>query len=178
MDKSHVVRWSGPLAILGGALWALAIAAVSAKFGDSSQWLSLGDTGVVAFAAALAITGAMATLIPREDLMSTNAAVSATAFSGLGALLFLGGVLTDAWYVVAGGVYALMVATLIAGTAMLVRCGSIEWSAWLLVIASALMFLMNSENWQMWLGVPFGIAWMAFGYRLWMSSGRRMLPAH
>lgn len=177
VNVSTLARWGGPLAMLGGLLWAIAIAAVAVKPGDSSQWWNFEDASPVALVAALAITGALAALISRESLLSPGAATTATAFGGLSALLFLGGILTGAWYVTAGGVYALMVATLVAGVAMLSRRGAGEWIAWLLAIAALAMFPMNSENWQMWLGVPFGLAWMAAGYALWMRASDRIMPA-
>lgn len=177
VNASTVKRLGGPIATLGGLLWTVALLAVAGRVGDSSEWLTLDDVGVLLLAASVAIVVAAATLISNESVISPGWAIGGTLFAALSALCYLGGLLTGAWWLTGGANYALLIGSVLIGMGLMARRRVPCWSAMFLIVASLAMFPLNEDNWQAWLGVPFGLAWIVAGVALWTRAGDRMMPA-
>ncbi len=171
VTTTNLVRYSGPLAILGGLLWAgaMAIVALSTNGIDSIEPVFL--------IASVAIAGCLIAIAAQGGFATPKLALSGALFGGFGAVCFLLGVLTGAWWFIIAGVYGLLVGSCLSGLGMLNLQRVQRWSPGALIASSGLMFMMNDTNQLVWFGVPFGIAWIALGYVLSTQSHDRMMLA-
>jgi hypothetical protein len=77
--------------------------------------------------------------------------------------------------VIPGGL-ALIVGMLLLGIAVLRAAPLPRWVGALLIIGTLAMIGYNDQNARALMAIPFGIAWLAVGYMLWV--GRRTSPAN
>jgi hypothetical protein len=73
-------------------------------------------------------------------------------------------------YFVIPGVLALVAGFVLLGIAVLLARVLPRWAAALLVVGSMAMLGFNDQNAQALLAIPFGIAWAAVGYVLWLGE--------
>jgi hypothetical protein len=193
MSFERIKRWSGPLLMLGGALW-IAWAAVHALqpmgcVGDEcllpGRSMREGSTlGILLlFVAVLALAAGVWGLVRRAHEMgrfprlgNIGLIISATGvgllvIAGLTQALFYNG---DFWampYFVLPAVLALVVGFVLLGLAIL-RSGVLpHWAAALLIVGTVAMLGMNEQNTQVLMAIPFGAAWAVIGYVLWAGRG-------
>lgn len=155
--------------MIGGLLWIIGWSIHGAGVTDNTEGIGL-------FALA-AITGSLLTIATDPTLPGERLRVANVLLSVFGVVLLIGGLLTGLWWLAVGGIFAAVVATLLVGLRMLLSAWIQPAYAWGLIVASLAIFVSNTENWQIWLTVPFGIAWVAAGYALWTRSTIRMTLA-
>jgi hypothetical protein len=171
VTTTNLVRYSGPLAIVGGALWAGGMTFMAIAMDGLDSVVPILLIAAVAFAScliAIAVQGGYAT----PKLGFTGA-----LFGGLASIIFLGGLFTAAWWLFALGLYALIVGSALTGLGMLSLQQVSRRSSGALIVASAMLVMMNDTNLQAWLAVPFGFAWIAVGYVLSTRSNDSMMLA-
>lgn len=192
MSASRVVQWSGPLLMLGGALWA-AWAIVHAlqpmgcvadecdlpgrsmregsPLGSALQiaavlTLVAGVFGLVRHARALGRFGR----IGRVGLVVSGTGVVTVIIASLVQGIFFN---NDFWampYLVIPAALALVIGCVLLGVAIL-RSGVLpRWAAALVIIGALVLLGMNEQNTQVLLAIPFGIAWVVVGYVLWKGE--------
>lgn len=169
MTPSTVARYGGPLGMIGGLLWIIGWSIAGAGVTDNTEGIGL-------FALA-AITGSLLTIATDPTLPGERLRVSSMLLSVLGVVLLVGGMLTGLWWLMVGGMFCGVAATLLVGLSMLLAAWMPPVYAWGLIVASLMIVVSNTENWQIWLTVPFGVAWVAAGYALWSRSTIRMTLA-
>lgn len=195
MSSGRIIRWSGPLLMLGGALW-IAWATVHALqpmgcVGDEcvlpDRSMREGSTlGIVLLiAAVLALAAGVWGLVRRARAMGrfpklgdVGLIISATGIgllviAGLTQALFYSG---DFWgmpYFVLPAVLALVVGFVLLGLAIL-RSGVLpRWAAALLIVGTLAMLGMNEQNTQVLMAIPFGAAWTVIGSVLWAARSEQ-----
>ena len=192
MSASRVVQWSGPLLMLGGALWAAwaivqalqpmgCVADECALPGRSMREgsplgsalliaavlaLAAGVFGLVRHARALGRFGR----IGRVGLAASGTGVVTVIIASLVQSIFFN---NDFWampYFVIPAALALVIGCVLLGVAIL-RSGVLpRWAAALVIIGALALLGMNEQNTQVLLAIPFGIAWVAVGYVLWKGE--------
>ena len=192
MASSRVIPWSGPLLMLGGALWiAWAIVHALQPMGCVADECSLPGRSMrqgsalgsaLLIAAVLALAVGVWGLVRRArarggfgrlgsiGLIASAAGVGTVVIAGLVQAVFYHG---DFWampYFVIPAALALVVGFVLLGVAIM-RSGVLpRWVAALLIIATLAMLGMNEQNTWILLAIPFGISWVVIGYVL--RSGR------
>ena len=189
MASNRVVRWSGPLLVLGGALW-VAWARVHALptmgcVGDECdlsgrsmrEGSPLGSALLIAAVLVLAagVVGLVSRVraagrlgrIGRVGLIASAAGLVTVVVAGLiQAVLFAG----DFWampYFVIPAALALVIGFVLLGVAIL-RSGVLpRWSTALLIAGTLALLGMNEQTTQVLLAIPFGVAWAVLGAVLW-----------
>lgn len=192
MSSRRVVQWSGPLLMLGGALWVAwvivhalqplgCVADECALPGRSMREgsplgsvltvaavlaLAAGVFGLVRHARALGRFGGIGSV----GLVASGAGVVTVTIASLVQSLFFN---DDFWampYVVIPAALALVIGCVLLGVAIL-RSGLLpRWAAALLIIGTLALLGMNEQNGQVLLAIPFGLAWMVVGYVLWKAD--------
>ncbi len=194
MSASRVVQWSGPLLMLGGALWvAWAIVHALQPMGcvadecdlpgrsmrqgsplgsaltiASVLALAAGIFGLVRHARALGRFGRIGSV----GLVASGTGVVTVTIASLVQSIFFN---NDFWampYFVIPAALALVIGCVLLGVAIL-RSGVLpRWAAALLIIGTLALLGMNEQNTQVLLAIPFGVAWVAVGYVLWKGDQR------
>ncbi len=192
MSSSRIVQWSGPLLMLGGALW-VAWAIVHALqpvgcVGDECdlpgrsmrEGSPLGSALLIAAVLVLAmgVFGLLSHVrsvgrfgrIGKVGLIASTAGVATVVIASLVQGIFYNG---DFWampyFVIPAGL-ALVVGFVLVGAAIL-RSGVLpRWVAALLIIGTLAMLGMNEQDTRVLMAIPFGVSWAVIGYVL--SSGR------
>lgn len=160
MTTSRLTQYGGSLALLGGLLWAAATVAVAADVASFDGMITL------VLLATVGIAACMVALALRPVMVSPRLSVAAAILGALGVANLVAGILTGGWWFAAGGVYSLLLGTVLLGLGMLNAARLPVWIALALVAAALLMIPTNAENWQMWLFAPFGLVWLTAGYML------------
>ncbi len=189
MASNRVVQSSGPLLMLGGALW-VAWTSVHALqpmgcVGDECdlpgrsmrEGSLLGSALLIAAVLVLAagVVGLVSRVraagrlgrIGRVGLIASAVGLVTVVVAGLiQAILFDG----DFWampYFVIPAVLALVIGFVLLGVAIL-RSGVLpRWSAALLIAGTLALLGMNEQTTQVLLAIPFGVAWVVIGAVLW-----------
>ena len=199
MSLAALARWSGPAAMLGGALWIASTiltalqpeGCIAAECELPGRSMREGTAlGAVTFLAALLlIVVGVAGLVHRArtagrfgragrvGLVLAGAGVAVIVLSSvIQAVVYGGDFPLMPLFVIPGGLAAI-VGMLLVGIAVL-RAGVVpRWVAALLIVGVLAMLGVNDQNARVLLAVPFGIAWLAVGYELWSGTGERRAPA-
>ncbi len=188
MSASRVVQWSGPLLMLGGALWAAwAIVHALQPMGCVADECDLPGrsmregsplSSALLIAAVLALAAGVFGLvrharalgrfgrIGRVGLAASGTGVVTVIIASLVQSIFFN---NDFWampYFVIPAALALVIGCVLLGVAIL-RSGVLpRWAAALVIIGALALLGMNEQNAQVLLAIPFGIAWVAVGYVL------------
>ncbi len=193
MSSRGVVQWSGPLLMLGGALWAAwAIVHAFQPIGCVGDECSLPGRSTregSPLGHALLIAAVLALVVGVVGLVSHARALGRFGrIGGVGLVAGGAGIVTlimaslvqaiffnnDFWampYFVIPAVLALVIGCVLLGVAIL-RSGVLpRWAAALLIIGTLALLGMNEENTQVLLAIPFGVAWAMIGYVLWSQHG-------
>ncbi len=188
MSASRVVQWSGPLLMLGGALWAAwAIVHALQPMGCVADECDLPGRSLregsplgsaLQIAAVLALVAGVFGLvrhvralgrfgrIGRVGLVVSGTGVVTVIIASLVQSIFFN---NDFWampYFVIPAALALVIGCVLLGVAIL-RSGVLpRWAAALVIIGALALLGMNEQNTQVLLAIPFGVAWVAVGYVL------------
>jgi len=165
MSPSTVARYGGPLAAIGGLIWIIGWTIDGSGIADNNSIIGLFSLA--------AITGSLLTVAPDPSLPGQGLRLASVLMSVFGTILLVGGVLTGLWWLEVGGLFAAVVATLLMGVSMLLSGWIQPAYAWGLIVGALTIFAFNTENWQIWFTIPFGVAWVAAGYALWTRSTTR-----
>ncbi len=198
MSSSRVIRWSGPLLMLGGALWvAWAIVHALQPMGCVGDECDLPGRSMregsplgsgLQIAAVLALAAGVWGLVRRARAMagfgrlgsagliaSAAGVVTVVIASLVQAIVYNG----DFWampYFVIPAALALVAGFVLLGVALL-RSGVLpRWVAALLIIATLAMLGMNEQNTWVLMAIPFGVTWAVIGYVLRSGRGERRAP--
>lgn len=187
MDFERFTRGAGAAAVLGGVLWVFSTiihalrpvgcVAEGCAFRPMRQSSALEGVTTLAALLLFAVAGtALVMLVRREGrfgklgrtgmlLAAVGGAVLVTA--GLvQALLFDGDFLLMPYFVIPG-IAALIIGVLLLAWSVL-RSGVLpRWAAASLLVGALAMVGFNEQTHAAWLGIPFGLAWIAVGYALW-----------
>ena len=195
MASSRIIPWSGPLLMLGGALWiAWAIVHALQPLGCVADECSLPGRSmregsalgsVLLIAAVLALAVGVWDLVSRArtmggfgrlgsaGLIASAAGVVTIVIAGLVQGIFYNG---DFWampYFVIPAALALVAGFVLLGVTIM-RSGVLpRWVAALLIIATLVMLGMNEQNTWVLMAIPFGVTWAVIGYVLWSGRGER-----
>ncbi|HUG14659.1 MAG TPA: hypothetical protein VMM78_06530 [Thermomicrobiales bacterium] len=154
MTHSNASRLRGPLGVLGGLFWAVAWTATAA---------GVENVTFIGLLCLACLTGCLVSIATDSSLPGEGTRVASALFGALGVVLVLGALMTGLWWLAVGGIFSVVVATILIGFSMLLS----GWGTPVVgggLLASALaVFVSNSENWQIWLAVPMGLAWVVAG---------------
>ena len=192
MSASRVVQWSGPLLMLGGALWvAWVIVHALQPLGCVADECDLPGRSMregsplgsaLTIAAVLALAAGVFGLVRHARALGRFGRIGSVGLvvSGTGVVTVILASLVqslffndDFWampYLVIPAALALVIGCVLLGVAIL-RSGLLpRWAAALLIIGALAMLGMNEQNTQVLLAIPFGVAWVAVGYVLWRGN--------
>lgn len=189
MESDRFVRWAGAAGMLGGALWSIStvmhalrpLGCVAEECSRRPMRQSSIVEGVLNLAALLlfAVTAAALILLVRRagrfgklgkaGTILALAGIATLIVSGLvQALAFDGDFLLMPYFVIPG-IAALVIGLLLLAAAVL-RSGVLpRWAAVALFIGALAMLGFNEQTHRAWLALPFGLAWIAVGYALWVQ---------
>jgi hypothetical protein len=178
MTVSGFIRWSGLASLVGGALW-VAVFAVHA-WGLSSgpaegpppvSFVGLGLPGLLA----VLLIGSGFVGLDRPSWRRNGGGYGRLGRIGFDLVLlavFVLFVSSSSRNIGLIGAFLLMVGSVMVGVAAL-RTGLLpRWGATALVVGSLAFVLFNDEGARVWLAVPYGAAWMAVGYLMWVGGDR------
>jgi hypothetical protein len=171
MTPATVSRVGGPLAVIGGLFWASFWSVEGSGTDTENGFVVLILISLVAMAGCL-VTVAADSSLPGERLRFTSA-----LFGVIGIVLVLVGVMTGVWWFHAGALMSAVTATILVGFSLLLSDWMPRLIGWSMITASVLVVFSNTENWQIWLCLPFGVAWIVLGYALWSRATIRMTLA-
>lgn len=186
--SSVLIRWGGPAAALGGALW-IAGAVITAlkpegcigdecylpgrsmrEVGAQDAGLSIAGVLLIALGAAAVVARARASgrlgALGRVGVIVGLAGVAVLLIAALVQALFYGGDFPYMPLFVLPGGLALVLGFLLLGIAVLRARVLARWAGVALVIGTLAMLGFNDQNAQALLAIPFGIAWVAIGFAL------------
>jgi hypothetical protein len=169
MSPATVARYGGPLGMIGGLLWIAGWTVVGSGASDNVSFIGLFSLA--------AITGSLLTIATDPTLPGERLRLAGALVSVLGIVFLIGGLMTGLWWLEVAAIFCAVTATLLVGMSMLLAAWLPPVYGWGLIVASLMIFVSNTENWQVWLTVPFGVAWIAVGYALWTRSTIRMTLA-
>ena len=190
---SDLIRWGGPAAIMGGALWIAGAVITALKpegcIGDEcylpgrsmregsalDAGLSIAGVLLIALGAAAVVSRARASgrlgAWGSVGLIVGLAGVAVLLIAALVQALFYGGDFPYMPLFVLPGGLALVLGFLLLGIAVLRARVLARWAGVLLVIGALAMLGFNDQNAQALLAIPFGIAWVAIGFALRSERG-------
>ena len=90
--------------------------------------------------------------------------------AGLGILVIV--VSGASWPIGMVAAWILMAGSLMVGAAALVSGTLPRWGALALVAGSAAFFFFDTHPARAWFALPYGAAWVAVGYLLWLRGAR------
>ncbi len=177
IDMAQWVRWSGTLAILGGLLWSWGVLVGASRplgIPDGPYRDLEGITWVwwVALVGmALGAAGLYTRLRGRGGRLGwVGLALVIGSLVSFPVYSLASRVWDVAWWIAVMGIFALIFATVCLGIAAWQARVLTLSLAWALVLAGLLMLVFNTEDHRIWLGLPFGLAWVAVGYQLWREA--------
>src|SRR5918997_742558 len=159
MDASRFVRWSGLAAVVGGGLWVVVFAILAARSpaeGSDEFYVSLHGLGVASLLSVLLVTVGLVGLDMHMPSDWGGPGYGNLGRAGYGAalvgllMLLLGGA---SWGFDMLGIFALIVGSL------------------------SLLVFVATQGSSAWLGVPYGAAWVAVGYLLYLGRSGRFRSA-
>jgi hypothetical protein len=176
MSTSRFGRWSGLGAVVGGALWVIVFAihaARSSAEGWDEFYLSLSGLGVAGLLSVLLVAAGFVGLdmhMPSDwggpGYGNLGKAGYGVALVGI-LMLILSGALGSFDML---GIFVLMVGSLLGGVATLIRRALPSWGAIALIVGSlSLLVFVATDGLIVWLGVPYGAAWIAVGCLLFLG---------
>jgi hypothetical protein len=190
MDSGRFIRWTGAAAEVGGVLWIVAtvihalrpIGCVAEECAVRPMRESSVLEGVLTLVAFLLFAVAAAALVVlvhragRFGKLGKGGAVLALVgvfdlvlASLVQALVFDGDFLLMPYFVIPG-VAALILGFVLLGVTVL-RSGVLpRWAAVSLLLGTGAMVGFNEQTNAAWLAIPFGLAWVAVGYALWVKE--------
>ena len=183
MATSRFVRFSGLAAVVGGVLWVIVFAIhasrSSAEFSDAF-YVSLHGLGVAGLLSVLLLAVGFVGLDMHMTSPWGGAGYGNLGRAGYGVALI--GLLTmilsgASWGFDLLGVFILMVGSLLVGVATLQRRVLPRWGATALIVGSLLLLLFAPGDLRAWLGVPYGAAWIAVGYLLFLGRSGQFQAA-
>ena len=186
----NLIRWSGLAAILGGVLWIADAIQTGLQprgcIGDECAFRSMREGGpldpFLFFLAMLLLTVGMAGLVIHTrnatrfgrlgwiGLVAGVIGFAVLLISGLTQAVFFGGDFPLMPFFVIPGGLVLLVGFLLLGITILRARVLPLWVAVLFVVGTLAMFGFNDQNAQVFMAIPFGIAWVAVGYVLWSGK--------
>ena len=195
MSAARLIHWSGPAAMLGGALWTAGAIITALKPegcigaecdlpGRSMREGGAVDAIVFIAGVLLIALGAAAVVVRargagrlgtlgRVGLLVGIAGAALLLIAGLVQAIFFGGDFPYMPLFVLPGGLALVVGFLLLGIAILRARVLPRWAGALLVIGALAMLGFNDQNARALLAIPFGIAWIAIGHALGSVEGER-----
>jgi hypothetical protein len=187
----NLIRWSGLAAILGGLLWIAGAIQTGFKprgcMGDECAFMPLRESGpidiVLLYVAMLLLAVGVAGLVVHTrnagrfgrlgwiGLVASVVGVAVVIISDLVGAVFFGGddIPLRPFFVIPAGL-VLLVGILLLGITILRARVLPLWVAVLFVVGTLAMLGVNDQNAQVFLAIPFGIAWVAVGYVLWWGK--------
>jgi hypothetical protein len=184
MATSRFGRWSGLAAVVGGALWVIVFAihaARSSAEGWDEFYVSLSGLGVAGLLSVLLVAVGFVGLdmhMPSDwggpGYGNLGRAGYVVALVGI-LMLILSDALGSFDML---GIFVLMVGSLLVGVAALTRRVLPRWGAIALIVGSlSLLVFLVTQGLIVWLGVPYGAAWIAVGYLLFLGRSGQFQTA-
>lgn len=191
MSSQNLIRWSGLAAILGGGLWMAGVVLIASRprgcIGAECAFRPMREGGPLDAAlfllAVLFLGVGVAGLVIRArkagrfgqvgmiGLVAGAVGVAVLIISNLVQAVFFGGDFPLMPYFVIPGGLAMVAGFLLVGLAILRARVLPRWAAGLLIAGALAMLGVNDQNAQVLLAIPFGVAWVAVGYALWLGLG-------
>ncbi len=191
MSSQNLIRGSGMTSILGGVLWIAGAVLTASKprgcIGDECAFRPMREGGpldaTLFLLAVLFLAVGVAGLVIRAQkagrfgrlgwigLVASVVGVAVLIISSLIQAVFFSGDFPLMPYVVIPGGLALVAGFLLLGLAILRARVLPRWAAVLLIVGAMAMLGFNDQNAQVLLAIPFGVAWVAMGYALWLGLG-------
>jgi hypothetical protein len=190
MDSGRFIRWAGAAAEVGGVLWIVASVIHALRpmgcVAEECAVRPMRESGVlegvltlVAFLLFAVAAAALVVLVQRAGRfgkLGKGGAVLALVgvfdlvlASLVQALVFDGDFLLMPYFVIPG-VAALILGFVLLGFTVL-RSGVLpRWAAVSLLLGAGAMVGFNEQTNAAWLAIPFGLAWVAVGYALWVKE--------
>ncbi len=169
------LRWTGLAGLAGAALWLILIAFIAAR--PEAPTGRSDDLNVLIALAGLLILPGLVGLHLCQAGRSRWLAAASVVLGAAGAVLVSAGLVQGpgesdpARLLVGLGIMVLIAGFACAGIGLLQTATLPRPAGWLLIIGSLALLDFRFEDVGIWLGVPFGLAWLWLGYELW-SSGR------
>jgi hypothetical protein len=171
MPFANLVRWSGPAAMVGGALWVVVFVLFALRpSGPELQppYRSFEGLGIAVVLSLLLIVAGMVGLHARSKEAYGGLGTAGFVLALVGAALSI--VSFGSWPLIFVGSYALMLGSLLVGVAAFGAKTLPRWGAVVLWVGSAAFFVFNTETSAAWFAVPYGVSWVAVGYLLWYGT--------
>jgi hypothetical protein len=183
----NLIRWSGLAAILGGVLWIAWVIQTGFKprgcMGDECAFMPLRESGsidtVLLYVAMLLLAVGVAGLVihtRNAERLGRLGRIGLVA-SVVGVVLLMISSLVEAVFFAGGDFLSVIPAGLVLVVGFLLLVITILrarvlpfWVTVLLVVGTLAMLVANDQNAQVFLAIPFGIAWVAVGYVLWWGK--------
>ncbi len=171
MPFANLVRWGGPAAMVGGALWVIVFvlfASRSSGPGLQPPYRSFEGLGVAGVLSLLLIVAGMVGLHARSKEAYGGLGTAGFVLALVGAALSI--VSFGSWPLILIGSYALMLGSLLMGVAAFGAKTLPRWGTVVLWVGSAAFFVFNTETFAAWFAVPYGASWATVGYLLWHGA--------
>ncbi len=186
----NLIHWSGLAAILGCVLWIAWAIQTGLQprgcIGDECAFRPMRESGpleaVLFLLAMLLLTVGVAGLVFHTrnagrlgrlgwiGSVASGVGVAALIISGLIQDVFFGGDFPLMPFLVIPAGLVLLVGFLLLGITILRARVLPLWVAVLFVVGTLALLGVNDQNAQVFLAIPFGIAWVAVGYVLWWGK--------
>ena len=184
MATSRFGRWSGLAAVVGGVLWVIVFAIQAARSsaeGSDEFFVSLDGLGVASLLSVILVAVGFVGQdkhMPFDWGGPGNGNLGRAGYDGalVGLqMLILGGA---SWDFDMLGFFVLMVGSLLGGVASLTRRVLPRRGAIPLIVGSlSLLVFVAIQGLIAWLGVPYGAAWIAVGYLLFLGRSGQFRAA-
>jgi hypothetical protein len=191
----NLIRWSGLTAMLGGVLWIAGAIQTGLQprgcIGDECAFRPMREGGtidtVLFFLAMLLLAVGVAGLVIHTrnagpfgrlgwiGAVASVIGVAVLIISSLTQDVFFGGDFPLMPFLVIPGGFVLLVGFLLLGITILRARVLPLWVAVLFVVGTLLMVAVNDQNAQVFMAIPFGIAWVVVGYVLCSGKDSREL---
>lgn len=174
LSPSGPIRWTGLAGLAGGALWLVLIALIAAR--PEAPVGRSDDLNVLIALSGLLILPGLVGLYLCQAGRARWLAAAGVVLGAAGAVLVGAGLVqrpgeSDAARLLVGlGILALIAGFACAGVGLLQTAILPRPAGWLLIIGSLALLDFRFEDAGIWLGVPFGLAWLWLGYELWASA--------
>lgn len=190
MGSDRFVRWAGAAGIVGGVLWVIStvlhasrpVGCLAEECAHRPMRESSAVEGMLNLGALLlfAVTAAALIVLVRRAGRFGTLGKAATVLALVGgsvlmlaglvqALVFDGDFLLMPHFVIPGVASLIIGFVLLAATVL--RSGVLpRWAAVSLLVGAVAMVGFNEQTTAAWLALPFGLAWIAVGYALWVKQ--------
>ncbi len=173
MITSSLIRWSGLAALAGGALWVAVFAVYASRpSGPGSEppygsFEGLGVPGLLSLVLiALGLVGLDLPSWRGQGHGRLGRVGFDVALLGAFAVVVTGA----SWPIGMIGAWVPMVGSLMVGAAALLEGTLPRWGAMALVVGSLVFFLFDTDPARAWFALPYGAAWVAVGYLMWVKG--------